>query len=309
MLANSPGAVTMTADPTYVENMQGAQADRIVLPDVASIFATDGVSNLIMLRALALSAQHTVKLVSGNFITDDSDDSKIAELIVPCEAELTNGDRVVIVAIRMELDSTDGSVQSVTSECLRKPLSVAPTEEEVTYVKMVDVKGWFATSALPAPDIAAINKYFASSRDFGKGPWRFNSIENVCAFLSPKGPDYLTKVTRTLDDLEAKEIAALKIQYKGDAKGLNAARGEMIKLVEPLRGALESKSPYLGAAIHERVIFINKVAMSEHTEAELTKVLEQQIMYARFCCLASGPAPSRARPSQFSLLGANFHSL
>ena len=114
MLANSPGTVTMTADPTYVENMQGAEADRIVLPDVASIFATDGVSNLIMLQALALSAQHTVKLVSGNFITDDSDDSKIAELIVPCEAELTNDDRVVIFAIRMELDSTDASVQSVT---------------------------------------------------------------------------------------------------------------------------------------------------------------------------------------------------
>jgi len=102
---------------------------------------------------------------------------------------------------------------------------------------------------------------------------------------------YLTKVTRVMDDCEAKQISTLKITYQGDTKGLNDARGEMVKLVEPVRAALESKSPFLGASIPERVIFIDKVAASKDAEAEFTKVLEQHIMYARSRCLELAPSP------------------
>ena len=133
----------------------------------------------------------------------------------------------------MELDSTDGTVLSVTAEVIKKPLSVAPTEADVTYIKMEDVKGWFITSALTSPDVDAIERFLSGARSFGKGPWKIKSIDAMRSFLSPKGPDYLTKVTRVMDDCEAKDISALKITYKGDTKGLNDARGEMVKLVEP----------------------------------------------------------------------------
>ena len=174
---------------------------------------------------------------------------------------------------------------------IKKPLSVAPTEADVTYIKMEDVKGWFVTSALTSPDVDAIERFLSGARSFGKGPWKIKSIDAMRSFLSPKGPDYLTKVTRVMDDCEAKDISALKITYKGDTKGLNDARGEMVKLVEPVRAALESKSPFLGASIPERVIFIDKVAASKDAEAEFTKVLEQHIMYARSRCLELAPSP------------------
>lgn len=267
----------MINDPQYIETLLGTAADRMIIPDLAQVFAADGLTNLLTFNAIALSAQETAKLCTGTFITADDDDSKIDDMQMPCEAELVDGSKVIVVAARLEIEEGSGTVSGVKFDCLKVPLPVVPTKDDVVYIKESDMRGWRDHRAMLEPDRAALDKFFKSAEDYGKSSHRLASVQDIHAYVGGKGPSYLTKVQRTMDTLEAKEIKALSIVHKGDKKGLNTAREEMVKQIEPLRDALESKSPFLGAAIHERVIFISKVAAEEDVEKEAAKVLEQQI--------------------------------